>query len=673
MRAMTGLMVALILGGCDDTPTEGGDGGLGASCLESTLAAQCPPGSNPILGATADSLCGDGADLMNMNGGVTGRCYTQGTCVVACQFAAPCACGVESVTREGVLCTPCEDVNPCGDGACAAGETPVSCPQDCAGECPPGAMRCQGPAIESCNLRGRWEPVACPQGEVCVQPQPADAPRCAREDIVVGRDGGVADGGGPRISGRLLLGDAEYPGTDQLAQPGTGRDLVRRGRFGLLRVCQGNAAQVDMCRTQVSATPRDELANPQVRGEVQVTMGPQGDHLRLWGTGAVATVGFDGRGPEVGERPTFEAFCAHHAEVCLGQPGGCDEAAAQVAWDAWTWGSAALVCWLQGAGCAPDDACIREGRLVGYDPGRLIERPDLGAFTPDGLRFAFWLDTQHVAIYDTTTRLVAPMGDVGNYVRPEGRGALAFSADGRFLAAVAGSAAAGQDGLVVVWSTDGGAPVAAMPVEDGVPVAVALSPGGALVAVMRTAPNVPRPEPAGVDVFNVASAQLLYRILPANEPNPPGMSCFSHLNRGLAFSPAGDRLAVGAQLTGGLACTPAAVVEIWNLATREKEQTLPGPVRGVVELLRYSPDGTTLAVASRQSQAPSDVVYDLSLWDAGTGALVRALDQPGGPEVQGTTGLSYSADGRFLITWGPGNAGEDFAVLQATVYGPEQP
>lgn len=669
-----GLILAGGLAGCDDAPPADADASLGGACLQGDLVAQCPPGSNPLLGATAEGLCAGGAELRNMQGHVTGRCYGEGACVVACQFAAACPCGVESITRDGVFCTPCPDVNPCGDGMCAAGENPQSCPQDCAGECVPMELRCQGDALESCNLRGRWEALACPRGEVCTHPE-GGVPQCDREDIIVGRDGGVGDAGGPRISGRLLLGDADYPGSGIAVRPGAGRDLTYQSHFGVLRFCRGNDVLVANCRTAISTHPRDELVNPE--GPSEVLVSAEADHVRLWGTHRVLAFGFDGGGPPFGERPALEAFCPHHATHCLGQPDACAEAVPpdiQTAYDSWTYGHPAMRCWLNDSMCGVGEPCLSIGRTFGYDEGRRIARPDAGALSADGRAFAFWIDERQVGLYDVETEQVTVVGNVGSYFGPGHRNSLAISADGAFVAATAVTGNEyDADTLVAVWRREGGDPVAALPLEDVWPESVALSPNGQVVAVTRRNPPMnPRIEPMGIDVIDVTTSALMFRILPAEEPNPPNTNCFSHLNGGLAFSPAGDRLAAGAQMIKGLGCAGAAVVEVWNLATGEKEQTLPGPARGSVTALAYSPDGTTLAVASRATQLPADVTYDLSLWDAATGGRLNTLNPPAGVAFSATHGLRYGPEGRILVGHGDGGGDDMFANGHVAIYGPPQ-
>ena len=226
------LIAALMAAGC--SPGEGSGGAdLAEVCAESDLIAQCPPGSSPVLGATGESICGGaaGGDFTNAEGAVSGRCFGSAGCVVACQFEAPCRCGVLSVLREdGVQCFPCEGFAACGDNVCEGGENPTSCPQDCAAECEPSAQRCSGTLLEICNLRGRWEQLPCPTGEVCFE-QAGGGLFCRRDDVLVGTDAGMQPDSGPLPSGRLLEGPARYPGSEATARTGAGRDLAAIGGF----------------------------------------------------------------------------------------------------------------------------------------------------------------------------------------------------------------------------------------------------------------------------------------------------------------------------------------------------------------------------------------------------------------------------------------------------------
>lgn len=189
-------------------------------CNESDLIAQCPPGSSPLLGSAAESACGGvvGVDLTDQQGAVSGRCLGSAQCVVACQFSAPCPCGVTAVTREGVFCSPCNQAAACGNGLCEGGEDPEQCPEDCGRQCSFGEARCAGDsAQEICDARGRWEQIACPSGEIC---QAAGAQVvCRRDDVLVGLDPGSDPNPSPERAERFVLYQASMPALGDARAP----------------------------------------------------------------------------------------------------------------------------------------------------------------------------------------------------------------------------------------------------------------------------------------------------------------------------------------------------------------------------------------------------------------------------------------------------------------------
>jgi len=209
-----GVAVALacVAVGCGDAGTEGKE--TADACNESDLIAQCPPGSSPLFASLGESTCDGqvGIDLINPRGEVTGRCVGFGSCTVACQFDAPCACGVAAVTREGVFCVPCADAAVCGNGVCEGGENPETCPQDCSPECVESEERCSDLFTRAvCNRRGEWEEIACQLSEVC--DRLGDLTVCRRGDVLAGfEDVSYEDPDEPILPGRILPDRGVYPG-----------------------------------------------------------------------------------------------------------------------------------------------------------------------------------------------------------------------------------------------------------------------------------------------------------------------------------------------------------------------------------------------------------------------------------------------------------------------------
>lgn len=152
---------------CGEPSTEGTQ--VAEECVQSDLIAQCPNGTQARLDAQAKSDC-EGAgelDLIEQNGSISGKCFGEGSCTVLCEFPEACDCGVESITGEGVICTACADLAGCGNGTCEGNETPDNCAADCGPVCTPDRERCQGNDREICNVQGRWELVACGDGQRC--------------------------------------------------------------------------------------------------------------------------------------------------------------------------------------------------------------------------------------------------------------------------------------------------------------------------------------------------------------------------------------------------------------------------------------------------------------------------------------------------------------------------
>jgi hypothetical protein len=226
------LSLALAIGavgaGCGADDLNTGDDVAGA-CNESDLIAQCPPGSSPLFGSASDAVCGGqgGIDIVSGTGDVTGRCVASGQCVVACQFATPCECGVSAVTRDGVFCTPCEGQAVCGNGVCEGGENPATCEADCRADCTVGQTRCSDTrTLEECNQRGRYEPIACRDYEVCDVPSAGQAV-CRRADVLAGFDPAEVDETVVDVpAGRVRIGPGEYiSGGERDTQP-TGNTLL---------------------------------------------------------------------------------------------------------------------------------------------------------------------------------------------------------------------------------------------------------------------------------------------------------------------------------------------------------------------------------------------------------------------------------------------------------------
>lgn len=203
MKALTIVCLGLGLGvwACDDGAEPGGAGGagggdmrvpIGTVCDVEALAAQCPPGSLPIVDEALVEACDGALEVTDDSGAVTGVCRAQASCQFICNFSDPCRCGVDRVTADGVFCAEC--VTACGDARCEGAERPETCPIDCAERCPPDAERCNGNDREVCEDTGIWTRLTCRSDQRCitaVDPQTAGLSLC---DTVVSQGGGVFHG-----------------------------------------------------------------------------------------------------------------------------------------------------------------------------------------------------------------------------------------------------------------------------------------------------------------------------------------------------------------------------------------------------------------------------------------------------------------------------------------------
>jgi formylglycine-generating enzyme required for sulfatase activity len=175
--------------GCDVTE----DGTSGAEqCSQAAAVQACPAGSVPRLDAASTAQCGGTVEgsysqIQGADGSVTGACAAAGECAFACVFETPCRCGIDTLSRDAIVCTGpcaacgnsvCEDgesvescpsdcTAACGNGECERGETAESCSLDCGGACVPGEQRCNDTDRQVCNPRGQFETVACSGDNRC--------------------------------------------------------------------------------------------------------------------------------------------------------------------------------------------------------------------------------------------------------------------------------------------------------------------------------------------------------------------------------------------------------------------------------------------------------------------------------------------------------------------------
>jgi WD40 repeat protein len=262
------------------------------------------------------------------------------------------------------------------------------------------------------------------------------------------------------------------------------------------------------------------------------------------------------------------------------------------------------------------------------------------AFDPSGNRLASGGDTRWLEGRPLPGEAVIAPGELKVWDAVAGREllelkghqgaiyALAFSGDGKYLAAATGSVGR-QVERVLVWESIGGKPVSSF----AVPVAyrgesLAFDPDGTLFAAADAGGET-------VKVWQVITGKELLTL-------KRGRGAAAANDEGgrlaLAFDARGHRLALGG--AGG-------AVEVWDVSPG-----LPGSAnrlaltfRGHTRMIRglmFSPDGSLLA--------SGDVSGLVKLWDATADQEALRL----GPVASGPlTALSYGADGGRLLGLGP--------------------
>src|SRR5437016_5812492 len=97
----------------------------------------------------------------------------------------------------------------------------------------------------------------------------------------------------------------------------------------------------------------------------------------------------------------------------------------------------------------------------------------------------------------------------------------------------------------------------------------------------------------------------------------------------VAFSPDGNTLAAASRDQSAI---------LWDLATGKARQTLEGP-GWVIFFMAYSPDGKTLAASGPGASGK------LRIWDSATGNVQDTLET----NVRNIYSVAFSADGKRLV------------------------
>jgi formylglycine-generating enzyme required for sulfatase activity len=221
--------VSAFMAGCGVTE----DGTSGAEqCSQAAAVQACPVGSVPRLDAASAAQCGGTASgsyspISGGDGSISGACAATGECAFACVFETPCRCGIETLSRDAIVCTgPCAA---CGDGECTDGESVTTCPQDCTVACGNGACEA-GESVASCPQDCT---VACGNGECEAGENSENCPR----DCGAACGDGVCEAGENSENCALDCGGACVAGEQRCN--GTDRQVCNpRGQFETIE-CPG--------------------------------------------------------------------------------------------------------------------------------------------------------------------------------------------------------------------------------------------------------------------------------------------------------------------------------------------------------------------------------------------------------------------------------------------------
>ncbi|MCA9524811.1 MAG: hypothetical protein KC549_00765, partial [Myxococcales bacterium] len=475
--------------------------------------------------------------------------------------------------------------------------------------------------LESCDLRGRWERLACPEGEICsVEEGPA---ACVRDlDIIGGGDGGVTDGGPRPIDGRLVEGDGTWPPAESAAQDLPVLDnLDERVSLRLPLLTDG----VNREDTPIARAMRRIGTGGRVRfWRYQALAG------RFEGIGRTGRIHLDQAGspipwqvPVLGDYPpvTGEEACAG-LDACGAGFDGCLAAAAETSP---TYLACATFQLAEDCARLPDlpmlcpnvdDAELRrdaEAGVLRYPEGVEVD-PSLPIRERlfDGLTA---VDLAAEVVHRTTAP--APYSVVQARPRGDGEGGVAV-------------ATAGQDHVVLRWGLGDERATAALPRAGEAPDLRAVRPDGQVVVLALNRSGDPALD-GGLSVWNLAEGQWISSIRPPVGAQTIGthVAWFSLDNRHLVFDVDGRLL------------------EVWDLQAEQRTAILDYGDEAPPALVALAPNGRTLAIARQV-----EVTVQIDLFDLQAGGRLAGFSDRGRLLVQDLWSMAFTEDGNGLTIAG---------------------
>lgn len=182
---------------------------------------------------------------------------------------------------------------------------------------------------------------------------------------------------------------------------------------------------------------------------------------------------------------------------------------------------------------------------------------------------------------------------------------VAFSPDGKLLAAGGGTPTGFIDDAVRLWDVATGEPIATFREHRSV-WSIAFSPDGATLASGNG---------EGITLWDIATGKM-------------NASLGNGAARSVVFSPDGALLASGYD---------SGKVRLWNMATH-REETMLDEHNGIVYAVAFSPDGKTLASAGQDGT--------VHLWNVATRKAIATIRIP----KTWMVGVAFSPDGKLLAS-----------------------